>query len=440
MPVFTTSRRAAVPLAVLFVLFAALASCAKIRPITAPAPDPGAADFSNYVAMGTNLTAGFQSGGLVSRHQFDSYAALFAQQAGTRRFSIPLVNLGGWPPLLKVKSFRPLVVDSGGVRGAFINPLQSPPALLDSAYSNMAIPGATLADVTNSDLNYQLGLGRDVTYFFNIARQQGRAIPLSILQLVRNKRPTFVSFEYGLIELLGPATHGSGTPAVPAGAWAGLLHATLDSLDVNCPNAKKLLVNVYDVTETPFFHALPPVELNAVGAPAAGPKFLIGPAGPLAPTDLVTLFAIDSLKAGVGYAIGDTSYLSGAPIPGNGRPLPGSMILDASEQASIQTATAQYNAAIASEAAARGYALLDVHAMLDDFAHHGVVVAGTTFTTAYLSGGLFGVDGLFPTDLFQGLIADRMIDVVNTKYHARIPTLDLARVMTPSSSSLARAR
>jgi len=440
MPGFKTSRRAAVPLAVLFTLFVALASCAKIRPITAPAPQPGAADFSNYVAMGTNLTAGFQSGGLALRHQFDSYAALFARQARVPFFSIPIVNLGGWPPLLHVKSFQPLVLDSAGVRGAFINPLQSPPALLDSAYSNMAIPGAVLADVNDIDINYDLSLGRDVTFFYNIARQQGRAIPLSILQLVRNKRPTFVSFEYGLNELLGPASKGSGTPLVPAAAWAGLLHVTLDSLDINCPNAKKLIVNVYDVTETPFFHTLPPVELNAVGKPAAGPKFLIGPAGPLAPTDFVTLRAIDSLRVGVGYAIGDTSYLSGAPVLGNGRPLPGFMVLDASEQASIRAATAAYNAAIASEAAARGYALLDVHAMLDDFSLHGVRFAGATYTTAYLTGGLFSVDGLFPTDLFHGLLANRMIDVVNVQFHARIPTLDLSRVMTPTSSALTSMR
>lgn len=432
MTVSTIFRRAAAPLAVFAILFAALAGCAKIRPITAPAPESGTADFSVYEAMGTSLTAGFQSGGLADRHQKNSFVNLFARQAGVTRFLYPGVNLGGWPPLLRVRSFQPLVLDSAGIRGAFPSALEAT-AKLDSAYNNMGIPGALLADVNDPFLNYNIGLGRDVTFFFHIARQQGRAIPLSILQLVRNARPTFVSFEYGVNELLGPATRGSGTPAVPAGAWAGLLHVTLDSLDINCPNAKKLIVNVPDPTKAPFFHILPPVELDRAGRPTA--KFLIG----VSPGDLLTLGAIDSLRAGYGYAIGDTSYLSGIPVPGNGLALPPQFVLDAGEVASIQTAAAAYNAAIAAEAAGRGYALLDFHALLDSWAATGVRIAGATYTTAYLTGGLFSVDGLHPTDLAHGLACNEMIRVVNAKFGSRIPQLDLSRVMTPSSSGLRRA-
>lgn len=434
MTVFTSFRRAAVPLAVFAAFFAALAGCSKIRPITAPAPERGNADYGIYVAMGTDLTAGFQSGGLAQRHQVNSYANLFARQAGTPRFTYPAVNLGGWPPLLRVRSFQPLVLDSAGIRGAFINPLTSPPALLDSAYNNMGIPGALLADVNNNNLNYDVSLPRDVTFFYNIARQQGRAIPLTILQLVRNERPTFVSFEYGTNELLGAAARGSGTPAVTPVNWAGLLHVTLDSLDINCPTAKKLLVNVMDVTKTPFFNTLPPVELDAAGRPTS--KFLLG----VNPGDRVTLRAIDSLRIGVGYDIGDVSYMSGIAVPGTGRPLPGFLVLDPTEVASLQLATDQYNAAIASEAAARGYALLDAHALLDRFAASGVRFAGATYTTAYLTGGLFSVDGVHPTDLFHGLLCNEMIATVNAKFGSRIPQLDLSRVMTPTSSSLAPAR
>ena len=45
MTVFTSFRRAAVPLAVFAALFAAMAGCAKLRPITAPAPERGNADY-----------------------------------------------------------------------------------------------------------------------------------------------------------------------------------------------------------------------------------------------------------------------------------------------------------------------------------------------------------------------------------------------------------
>lgn len=438
MSVMTMIRRAAVALSLLAAVLAVVAGCAKIRPLTAPTAQYGSADFGIYVAMGTSLTAGFQSGGLASRHQSNSYARLFADQAGTR-FSGPTVNLGGWPPLLRVRSFQPLVLDSAGQRGAFVNPLTNPPALLDSAYNNMGIPAALLADVNDPTLNYSLALGRDVSFFYNIARQQGRAIPLTLLQLVRNKSPKFVSFEYGLAELLGPATRGSGTPAVPAGAWSGLLHLTLDSLDINLPNAKKAILNVFDVTKTPFFNTIPPVELSRAGTPVTSggaPVFLLG----VNPGDLVTLRAVDSLKIGVGYAVTDSSYMSGVAVAGTGRPLPGAFVLDLAERASIQTATDAYNSAIALEAARPGYALVDVHRMLEDFAASGVRFAGATYTTKYLTGGLFSVDGVHPTDLFHGLLANQMIDAVNRKFSARIPALNLSRVMTSSASSASRSR
>jgi len=444
MTVNTILRRAAASLALLALMTAALAGCAKIRPLAPALPDSGSADFSNYVAMGTNVSAGFQSGGLANRHQVLSFTHLFAGQAGSPSFTYPRVNLGGWPPLLRVQSFGPpLVLDSAGARGAFITPLTSPPALLDSAYHNMAIPGALLADVMDSVLNYNISLGRDVSFFYNIARQQGRPLPLSILQLVANKQPTFVSFEYGINEVLGPAARGSGTAAVPAANWAFLLNATLTSLDARTPNAKKLIVNVPDVTRFPFFNTLPPVELTATGQPVTVggvPTFLLGTGGPLQPGDLVTLRAADSLALGVGYSLGGTSYLSGMPVPGTGRPLPDSYVLTAAERASLRATLDGYNLAIATEAAARGYALLDLHGVVGDILTRGFHFAGVDYSGAFLTGGLFSVDGIHPTDLVHGLLCNAMGQAVREKFGARIPTLDMSRVLTASSSALARPR
>jgi len=444
MTVITTWRRAAASLALFALLAATLAGCAKIRPLTPDVPQRGNADYGIYVAMGTNLSAGFQSGGLAQRHQVLSYANLFASQAGTPRFTYPAVNLGGWPPLLRVRSFGPpLVLDSAGVRGAFINPLTSPPALLDSAYHNMAIPGAVLADVMDSTLNYNVSLGRDVSFFYNIARQQGRPLPLSILQLVADKQPTFVSFEYGINEILGPATRGSSAIAVPAGAWAGLLNSTLTSLDARIPNAKKLIVNVPDVTLFPFFRTLPPVELTATGQPVTSgglPVFLLGTGGSLQPGDLVTLRAADSLAIGVGYSVGGTSYLSGLPVPGTGRPLPDAFVLTVAEQATLRAAVDGYNAAIAAEATARGYALLDFHRLAGDLFSGGFHFAGVDYTGAYLTGGLVSVDGIHFTDLVHGLLCNAMSEAVREKFGSRIPTLNMSRVLTASSSALSRPR
>src|SRR5262245_1825785 len=80
------------------------AGCGKIDPITQPAPKSGNADFTRYVATGTSVTAGWESGGLVDHHQRQGYAYLFARQAGALSFTIPSVSADGFPPLLRIRS------------------------------------------------------------------------------------------------------------------------------------------------------------------------------------------------------------------------------------------------------------------------------------------------------------------------------------------------
>jgi len=419
---------AALPIA----LIAALAGCAKIKPLTQPVSQWGSADFSTYVAMGTSLSAGLESGGVVQRHQTQAFPYLFAHQVGTF-FTIPNVNLDGWPPLLRLKNLQPLVIDTVGARrGAWINIGQPSP------YHNLGVPGALLADVQDIALNYNTTLGRDPSFFNNILREGQKTIPRSLLQLVTAKRPTFITFEFGTNEVLGAAARGSGTPLVPAPLWAGLLHQTLDSLDFYNPTAKKVIANVPDITTVPFFTTIPIVELTRDRQPQVGPggpKFLIGPGGvPLAPGDYVTLQAGPLLASGVGYAVGDSSYLSGTAVPGNGAPLPDQVVLSASEAASISATVAAYNGAVASEAAARGYGLLDLHKLLGDIRAYGYTFAGNTYSTDFVTGGLFSLDGVHPADLGHAIIASALIDVVNAKWGASIPPLDISKSLTSTAS------
>jgi hypothetical protein len=257
-----------------------------------------------------------------------------------------------------------------------------------------------------------------------------------------------VSFEFGSGEILGAALHGRGTPLFPPNIWADSLHTVLNALDAALPSAKKAIVTVPDVTSIPFFTTLPPVELTRAGTPVVVggiPKFLIGPgSGPggttLGPGDLLTLNAGKFMAGGFGYAVGDTSYLAGFPVPGNGIPLPDSVVLNAGETATIQAAVQAYNTTIHTEATARDYAVVDLNRLLRDFSTNGFRYSGTTYTTAFVKGGLFSVDGIHPTDLAHAIICDELIDAVNTKWGARIPPLDLAKSMTASSSELRRSR
>ena len=400
--------------------------CGKIGAITQPASRSGSADFSVYVSVGTSITAGWESGGLVETHQRQSYAYLFARQAGAASFTIPSVSADGLPPLLRIASLSPLIITNAGrVAGAFTNLLQPTP------YHNMAVPYAVLFDFADSTYYYG-GLPRPTFQFDGIVRHRG-----TILQQVVSLSPTFVSVEYGSNEILGAASQGSGTPAFNAAQFGAILNGTLTGLQALAPGVKLALVTVPDVTTIPFFTTFPPYTVSlSTGLPVP----LVGPGGtPLAPEDHVLLSAVASLAAGDGFPVGSYNYVNPA-APGTGNPLTDAQVLSAAETVSIQTYVDGYNGAIRTEATNRGAALVDLNGLLKLGATQGLYFQGTAYTPRFVTGGLFSLDGVHPTDLAHGFIANLMIDAVNAQFGASIPKVDLSGSATATASRLAPLR
>jgi hypothetical protein len=395
--------------------------CGKIDPITQPAPQGGSADFSRYVATGTSITAGWESGGLVDHHQRQSYAYVFAHQAGAASFTYPSVSADGFPPLLQVLSLSPLDVDTlGRTRGTFTNYGQA------TAYHNMGVPGSILFDLGDSTNYYNQDPER-TNQFNEIVRHRG-----TILQQVLSLQPTFISIEYGSNEVLGPATEGSGTPLVSAQIFDLLLSGTLAAIHAALPQTKFALLTVPDVTTIPFFTTFPPFTVSlANGQPVP----LIGPNGPLGPDDHVLLTAGGLIAAGNGIPVGGYNYVNPAQ-PGNGNPLPDQVVLNAAETVSLQTTIDAYNMSIRTQAASHGAAVVDLNGLLKQANSTGVRFQGTTYTTAYIKGGLFSLDGVHPTDLAHGFIANLMIDAVNATFGAHIPEANLSASATATASRL----
>lgn len=402
----------------------ALAGCSKLNAINAPDPQPGTADFTTYAALGTSISAGYQSGGLVVHHQQKSFTYLFARQVGTP-FTIPSVSADGLPPLLRLVSLSPLIINNvGRVAGSPTNVSQPTP------YNNMSVPGALLIDASSA-ANYGSGA------FPLIARG---ATPVADQAL--SLSPTFLTIEYGANEVLGPATNGSGISLSPPATFATDLTALLDKIAVAVPNAKLALVNVPDVTSIPFVTTFPAVVLDATGNPVLPLIPLIGseggPAAPLSPLDHVLLRAADSLAVGTGFPVGTFSYLTGAP--GNGRPLPNSRVLSTSEAASIQASVDAYNLTIAGLATARGAVVLDLNALLRQAATTGFTYQGQLYTSDFITGGLFSLDGVHPTDIAHGILCNTLIDAVNAKFGAKIQHVNLASVASNNSSRMLQSR
>ena len=58
----------------------------------------------------------------------------------------------------------------------------------------------------------------------------------------------------------------------------------------------------------------------------------------------------------------------------------------------------------------------------------GTVINGLTFKTTYVFGGLFSLDGVHPSNQAHGIVANEFIKVINTKYGAKIPLVDVAAI------------
>lgn len=428
-----TILRALAPLAIL----ASLSGCSDMKAVNAPAPKPGNADYSTYVALGTSISAGWESGGLVDRHQRQAFPVLFAAAAGSAKFDVPTVNGDGLPALMRLVSIGPplIITNAGRVNGVGTNlPLPSP-------YHNMAVPYGLLVDVTDTT-RYQLQPPFVPPYrpaMFTLI-QRGRGSLLAQIATQMSPKPTFISFEFGSNEVLGPTSRGSGTVSPDAAQFAALLKGTLDAIQASLPGVKMALFTVPDVTTIPLVTTLPAVALGANGRPISPLTPLIGPGSvPLVPgQDFVLLTAGPLLAAGMGYPVGTTSYLSGGPVPGNGFALPDSVVFSAAEAASVGAAVNGYNAAIVSEAAARGFAVVDLHGLLLTARASGFTVQGTQYTSAFLSGGLFSLDGVHPSDLAHGILANALIDAVNATYGSQIQHVNLSNSLTARADRAGR--
>lgn len=420
-------------------LAAAFAGCAKIEPINAPAPTGGSADYSVYVSLGTSISAGWQSGGLVDRHQTRSFPYLFARQAGVTRFDQPLVGGDGLPALSRLVSLGPplTITSQGRTNGSPTN------FALATPYHHFAVPFSILPDVTDPSQYYTPPYtGRDLM-FDTIERRRGALLAQIVAGM--NPPPTFFTLEFGSNELLGPATRGSGTPTIPAATWGVILHNILDAMEGSFPDAKFAIFTVPDVTRIPFVRTLPPLVLDRDGLPASPTTLLLGPGsgpgGTMVPgQDFVLLTAGPLLAAGVGYPLGSTSYSSGFGVPGTGVALDDTLVLSAPEAASIRAAVDGYNAAIRTEAAARGFALVDLHALLRQAASPGFVIGGSTYTGAFLTGGLFSLDGVHPTDLAHAILCNALIEAVNATYGSRLPLVNVAEVASVRADAAVPAR
>ncbi len=285
-------------------------SCSDDDTITDPGggtPQPpieytsGSADLSNFVALGSSLTAGFSDQALFIEGQEASFPNMLASsfaEAGGGDFTIPFMadNLGGMTVggnqvfpnrlFLDFSTGSPLPTAVSG------SPTTEATNKLSGAFNNMGVPGAKsyhlLAPGYGSLAGLQVGAANP--YFVRFSSGESASITGDALA----QAPTFFTLWAGYYDVLGyaisggsgvdqagnpdPASYGMNDisePLVVQGALNGIL------AQLTATGAQGAIANIPDANRIPYFTTVPhnPVPLDEATAALLNQNYALYNAG-----------------------------------------------------------------------------------------------------------------------------------------------------------------
>jgi lysophospholipase L1-like esterase len=456
---------------VLFITFAVLITallngCKDSAP-TAPVIGLGNSTVTKYVSVGNSLTAGYQSAGLYKSAQLYSYPNLIAQQlakagATIGTFEQPYWPDPGIPDPLTGKASRYIIYgwsgttpEIGPIGEALTAAAPENAATVLRPYDNLGIPGIPLAGFLDTTGTYQsspLGPGAILRW-----ANPGSPFPKSVFLQAAALHPDLVTFWLGANDVLGFAITGGTSPTAPTDptTFGYLYGQALDALRNALPNVKIVVANIPNVTSVPFFTTVNPLLAPNIpsGLAIYYQKHLI-PGSATASTRLTETNAPLITLKGQAYAalLGqptgqfwrDAAASLGAPLsavlaaqgatldttkpfgfhPQN--PWPDALILDADEIASATNAVNSFNSIIASAAASHGAAMVDFNGFFNNIKANGIVISGEKYTADYISGDIFSLDGIHPSDRGYGLVANEYIKVINASFKMNVPLVNIS--------------
>lgn len=270
--------------AFLFTLGLLFAGCSSDDFVPTPTPEPepvnytsGNADFSNYVAVGNSLTAGFSDAALFIDGQTASFPNMLAGNfalAGGGSFTIPFMadnlggaTLGGTPffgnrLILDFSTGSPIPTPVEGQGSTEIS------STLNGPFNNMGVPGAKSYHLLAPGYGNVAGVAAGLAnpYFARFASSPNT----TVLGDAASQNPTFFTLWIGNNDVLGfatsggagvdqtgnidPSTYGSSDISDPM-VVAGSIDAVLQTLTAN--GADGAIANIPDVTSIPYFSVVP---------------------------------------------------------------------------------------------------------------------------------------------------------------------------------------
>ena len=354
------------------------------------------ADLSRLVVVGDSLSAGFQNGSLLDSQQPHGYASLVAKQARVD-LPLPLIAAPGIPNVLTLLSAGPppVIVRAAGASTGRDNPLIQA--------MNLAVPGQTVQDALSLRPNFPIDSLTDLV--LGLPGLLG-GVSRSQVEWAEALAPTSIVLWIGSNDALGAVLAADPAFLTPVPAFESAYAQVIDRLAAT--GATLVVANIPDATAIPFL-----TSAEQVAARVGIPLPVIGPVLGIAPGDFVTPDAFPLIQA-----------ILARLSPG---PLPGTVVLDAGEVATVRATIDAYNAFIAVKAKEKGAARVDIHALFNRIRGRGLVVGGQRLTTAFL-GGVFSLDGIHPTNTGYAVIANKFIGALNREFDTDIEPVSVARI------------
>lgn len=396
----------------------------------------GSADFSKYVAIGNSLTAGFTDSELFISGQENSYPSILANQmlaVGGGEFKQPMMidEYGfGRRMLLNAAAQRPV---SAGVP---VNPANFNSIAGYGPFNNMGVPGAKSFNlIPGSEAFSQLN-----PYYSRFAAQPGVS---TILGEAVAQNPTFFTVWIGNNDVLFYAYSGGASDSITSPAlYQVVMGAILQQLTTN--GAKGAVANIPDITTIPYFSfmntQLPYNGLVLNQSQAAALTFGYTPLNNfikmMGSTDTLVfkegpnpfVIADKDLPWGIRQMESGELFLLTLPtdsIINNGygslTPMPDRYLLTQAEIDRIRNATDSYNNILMTLANQFDLAYVDTKALMTKVATtEGLTVDGIKFTSAYVTGNTFSLDGVHLTGRASAIVANEFIKSINAKYGSNL--------------------
>jgi hypothetical protein len=415
-------------------------------------------NFTKYVALGDSFAAGFSAGCLVDRNQHFSYPATLARQFGISDFQQPTVSDPGLPTCTGLKSLVPLTFGLISTKtGAPTN------ATLARSYDNLAVPNAKAGDVSDVTSSADppsatCAACGSLALADLVLRGKGSQLTQAL-----SLNPTFITLGIVGNDVLTVAGAGfllDGVTATPLPVFTAKYNAVAAALKAN-GRTGVFLGTADGLHLLPLTSTLPPVVLDPTTnkplivsgqtVPLLGPRTTptcsTAPC-PLPAGTLVTLGANAPQAAlggksllGVGFGI-PCAVAPVAQFPQCGRPLPDGgftppatvnvgVLLYPDEVTAIDQRIKDMNVVIKAAAAANGFLYFDFYAVSQDFAAHGRSFGGITITKDFVTGGAFAYgNAVHPSNIGYMILADELIQFINSSYGVSIPRPDMSVVLT----------